>query len=78
MGQESPSASARHDDVEDGLQRITRARCVPWDAKGLWGQGRWGSMKDHWASERSVTGMLFSCSVEVPSYPLKTPFRTVS
>jgi hypothetical protein len=39
--------------------------------------GRWGSMQDHSVSERSVWYALLMLG-RIPSYPLKTPFRTVS
>src|SRR5215204_56191 len=41
------------------------------------GTGRWGSMQDHSASERSVWYALLMLGT-LPRHVLKTPFRTVS
>src|SRR5215217_6177207 len=56
--------------------RISRKVCTL-GRPGALGTGRWASMQDHSASERSVWYALLMLG-RVPSYLLKTPFRTVS
>jgi hypothetical protein len=53
------------------LRECTRGRT------GAFGVGKWGSMQAHSASDKSVWYALLMLG-RVPSYSLKTPFRTVS
>src|SRR5215211_4997364 len=56
--------------------RISRKVCTL-GRPGALGTGRWASMQDHSASDRSVWYALLMLGT-LPSYLLKTPFRTVS
>lgn len=52
MGHKSPSAAAT-DYVKDGVEDLSRKGCTR-GRPGALGAGRWGSIRVHSASERSV------------------------
>src|SRR5919107_887093 len=56
--------------------RISRKVCTL-GRPGALGTGRWGSMQDHSASDKSVWYALLMLGT-LPSHLLKAPFRTVS
>jgi hypothetical protein len=79
---QQPPSAATADDVEDGTHkvgtafRISRVLCILGRPVVL-GMGRWGSMKDHSSSERSVWYAFLMLGI-LPSEYLRTPFQTVS
>jgi hypothetical protein len=73
VGEEAPSATATHH-VEDSGEDLTQG--VHPRASGSSGSGKRGFMQTHSASERSVSGMLFSsCPVSYPDTASEPLFR---
>ena len=60
----------------EGVFRTSRVLCILGRPVGL-GMGRWGSRKDHSASERSLWYAFLMLGI-LPSECLSTPFQTVS
>src|SRR4028118_1727241 len=71
----APLAAAL-EEVEDGIEDLSRRLCTL-GRPGAPGVGKWGSMQDHSASDRSV-GYVFLMRARVASQHTTTPFRTVS
>src|SRR5918995_6756511 len=76
VGQKPPGA-ATTDDVEDSVEDLTRTTWIRGRPRAM-GTGRWGSMRAHSESERSLW-YVFLIHGRVSNYHYPTPtFRTVS
>jgi hypothetical protein len=74
MREQAPGASATHH-IEDRASRISRKGCTLGRPEAL-GMGRWGSIRAHSASERSVWyALLTSCPVSYRATTSRSLFR---
>jgi hypothetical protein len=74
MREQAPGAAATHH-IEDRASRISRKGCTLGRPEAL-GMGRWGSIRAHSASERSVWyALLTSCPVSYRATTSRSLFR---
>jgi hypothetical protein len=76
MREQAPGAAATHH-IEDRASRISRKGCTLGRPEAL-GMGRWGSIRAHSASERSVWYALLIMPGILPGHHFTIPFQTVS
>ena len=76
MREQAPGAAATHH-IEDRASRISRKGCTLGRPEAL-GVGRWGSIRAHSASERSVWYALLIMPGILPGHHFTIPFQTVS